>query len=176
MPAASFSESRSMRTSITAPSGIKLPAATAVPGGTGTQAKARSALPAAIEFGEQLHQLCAGTLGTFDLSIGIAFTCTTVQEWLPQAIAMQLHIVANELITNAVRHAFPARRGGRIAIFFHVPDTAWQLSVEHSGLGLGARGYPAPRLSKMLVTRMGGQLEMRTVIGGMVYIATVPRT
>ncbi len=88
---------------------------------------------------------------------------------------MQLHLIANELITNAVRYAFSAGRGGRIAVDFQASTTAWQLTVEHSGLGLGARGYPAPRLSKMLVTRMSGQLEMRGVIGGMVYVATVPR-
>lgn len=165
-----------MQTSVAGPSTIKLPAATAVPGGVGIHAQPRSALPATIEFGQELRQICAGILSTFDIETGIAFTCTTVPEWLSRRIAMQLHLIANELITNAVRYAFPAGRGGRIAVAFQASPAAWQLSVEHSGLGLAARGYPAPRLSKMLVARMHGQLEMRTVIGGMVYVATVPRT
>lgn len=49
------------------------------------------------------------------------------------AVAIGLYL--NEAVANACKYAFPNGRSGTIAVFFHVRDGAWRLTVEDDGVG-----------------------------------------
>ncbi len=59
------------------------------------------------------------------------------------ASAAPFALVANELISNALRHAYPAGRGGRITVRVAPDGEACLLSVTDAGLGLNgaAKGF-----------------------------------
>ncbi len=92
-------------------------------------------------------------------------------------VAIPLGLIANELLTNAVKHAFRNGRGGRIDIrLTREPDDAVRLSVSDDGVGadpeavsrgsgLGARLIPslARQLDAKLTVRNDGGLETTVV-------------
>ncbi|UOR15165.1 sensor histidine kinase [Qipengyuania aquimaris] len=49
------------------------------------------------------------------------------------AVAIGLYL--NEAVSNACKYAFPHGRSGTIAVFFHVRDGSWRLTVEDDGAG-----------------------------------------
>lgn len=49
------------------------------------------------------------------------------------AVAIGLYL--NEAVSNACKYAFPNGRSGTIAVFFHVRDGSWRLTVEDDGVG-----------------------------------------
>lgn len=54
---------------------------------------------------------------------------------LDRTIALALLVM--ELVSNALKHAFPPGRGGRIEVALHAADGGWRLVVRDDGRGLG---------------------------------------
>ena len=51
--------------------------------------------------------------------------------------AMTLGLIVNELVTNAIKHAFPEKRPGQVSIRFGAaPSTGRILEVADNGVGL----------------------------------------
>lgn len=71
--------------------------------------------------------------GRDDVSITLDLDSVTI----PASAAAPLAMVANELMGNALKHAFPPGRGGVIAISLAKADGACVLSVSDDGQGLG---------------------------------------
>ncbi len=92
--------------------------------------------------------------------------------WLDVNSAIPCGLVINELVTNAIRHAFPDGRKGKIVIGMHVDgDGLVVLSVSDDG-----RGFPADidfrdtqslglRLVTSLVGQLGGMIELDRSLG-----------
>jgi two-component sensor histidine kinase len=82
-------------------------------------------------------------------------------------IAIPCGLILNELVTNALKHAFPPDSEGRIDVAFHHcdPDT-FQLIVGDSGVGLPAGqevwrdGSLGLQLVRTLVEQLGGSLHL----------------
>ncbi len=55
---------------------------------------------------------------------------------LPSGKATSLVLALNELVTNALEHAFPGRETGRVRVDFHVDDGLVQVQVADNGVGL----------------------------------------
>jgi two-component sensor histidine kinase len=55
---------------------------------------------------------------------------------IPASMAAPFALVLNELVGNALKHAFPAK-GGVIAISLAKTDDAWVLTVSDDGCGMG---------------------------------------
>jgi two-component sensor histidine kinase len=91
--------------------------------------------------------------------IGLVFRVEEVR--LPIDAAIPCGLVVNELVSNALKHAFPEGRTGQIAIdFVHDQDNHATLSVEDDGVGL-AEGLALERsdtLGLQLVFMLAGQL------------------
>jgi len=68
-------------------------------------------------------------------------------------VAMPTGLVVNELLTNALKHAFPAGTGGTITLQSLVDDTGCRVTVGDDGVGLGEGVvWPAPgKLSALIV-------------------------
>ncbi|MBN2171031.1 MAG: GAF domain-containing protein [Candidatus Krumholzibacteriota bacterium] len=77
-----------------------------------------------------------------------------------------LGLLLNELITNAIRHAFPAGRAGRIRVAFRrLPGGEAELVVADDGVGLPAGADPAApatlglQLVQTLTRQLGGRID-----------------
>ncbi|TWB25775.1 sensor histidine kinase [Nitrospirillum bahiense] len=66
----------------------------------------------------------------------ITFTVEIEDLKLPQRAAVTLGLAANELLTNALKYAFPAGRPGTVAVRLGTEGQRWVLRVEDDGVGL----------------------------------------
>jgi two-component sensor histidine kinase len=61
-------------------------------------------------------------------------------------------LIVNELVSNAILHAFPAGRRGRITVLLDVVDDHYELAVSDDGIGL------PPEVDPMQTQSLGLQL------------------
>lgn len=93
------------------------------------------------------------------------------------AMAAPLALLMHELATNAIRHAFPEQREGRVSISARRHDNALRIRIEDDGIGLSA-GTPNPAgfgrsLVEMVVRQLRGVITWNEEAGTQVHI-TVP--
>ncbi|MDA8409565.1 MAG: cache domain-containing protein [Treponema sp.] len=81
---------------------------------------------------------------------------------LDTSILMPLGIIANELITNAYKHAFPEGPGGKIVVRFSTGQGRARLVVEDDGKGFdgadGGKGFGRTVVAG-LASQLGGELS-----------------
>ncbi len=91
--------------------------------------------------------------------------------------AAPLALLVHELATNAVRHAFPEERAGRVRIAVRRDEAAAYLMVEDDGVGRevreGATGF-GRALVEMVVRQMRGTLTYEPAEPGTRVTVTVP--
>lgn len=102
-----------------------------------------------------------------DLTAGLDPARTTVDAEieaidLPAAIAAPLALMLHELATNAVRHAFPGEREGRVTISARRTETGLRVLIEDDGIGRKA-ATPNPAgfgcsLVEMVVRQLRGAI------------------
>lgn len=82
---------------------------------------------------------------------------------LPDTHVAPLAIISHELISNAVRHAFPGDRRGSIAIAFSRASTGVSLVVRDSGVGAETlKPGDGLALVEGLVRHLGGSMSIET--------------
>src|SRR5262249_35061661 len=85
---------------------------------------------------------------------------------LPVNRAIPCGLVLNELITNALKHAFPPPRHGLVEVGLRKAGNDLVLSVADDGIGMpepfdpGRAGSLGLRLVKMLSKQLGGRFEL----------------
>jgi two-component sensor histidine kinase len=86
-------------------------------------------------------------------------------------VAMPTGLVVNELMTNALKHAFTGREGGTITVKSLVDDTGCRVTVSDDGVGLG-QGVVWPKqgkLSALIVQSLrqnaGAHLDVHSEVG-----------
>jgi two-component sensor histidine kinase len=52
-------------------------------------------------------------------------------------ISVSLGLIVTELVINALKHAFPGDRNGKIKVDYHSHGPNWTLSVTDNGVGMG---------------------------------------
>jgi two-component sensor histidine kinase len=104
---------------------------------------------------------------------GIALTVVAEAHALPVAVAGDLGLVVNELVTNALKYAFPRGKGGIIRVCFARQDESYGLAVSDNGVGLGqarlaaVEGGSGMRLVRALASQLGGRVDLRAgEVGG----------
>ena len=94
--------------------------------------------------------------------------------------AISLGLIVNELVMNAVKHAFPDGRKGRIRVGFEVVPDQLQLYVEDDGVGLAScqqrNGGLGQDLVNGLSRELGGRLEVKTSEKGSSFHLRIPYT
>jgi two-component sensor histidine kinase len=96
--------------------------------------------------------------------------------------ATPLALIATELVGNALRHAFPHGRRGRVEVELRAPaapDGPARLTVRDNGIGLLEGTLAAGRhsglgLVQRLATQLGGSLEMRGAEGAEISLSFRP--
>jgi PAS domain S-box-containing protein len=83
-------------------------------------------------------------------------------------------MIANELVSNAYKHAFPDKRKGEVRFEFSCDDSGYRMIVSDNGIGLKSKktglGY---EIVQALTTRMGGTLKLSSE-GGTAIEVRVP--
>lgn len=83
----------------------------------------------------------------------------------PSEQAIPIGMIVNELVTNAMKHAFPASRAGRIEVALRpVAPRQHELSVADDGIGL-PRGWEGHSFGMNLVRSLARQLGGELAVG-----------
>lgn len=90
-----------------------------------------------------------------------------VDTWLVSVnVAMPAGLVVNELLTNALKHAFTGRSGGTISLHCEVDPTGCRVIVADDGVGLAAdASWPKPgKLSALIVQSLRQNAKASLVV------------
>jgi two-component sensor histidine kinase len=75
-------------------------------------------------------------------------------------ISVSLGLIVTELVINALKHAFPGDRNGKIKVDYHSHGPNWTLSVTDDGVGMAADPATAkPGLGTSIVHALTRQLQ-----------------
>ena len=96
---------------------------------------------------------------------------------LPAASAAAFALVINELLGNALKHAFPAGRAGRIAVSLANRGATCVLTVADDGAGMGGRP-PAfgSTIVRLLCQQLHAELDIADAQPGVRATVTIPMT
>jgi PAS domain S-box-containing protein len=118
-----------------------------------------------VDVAVTLRELCA-QLGQLHPSVGI--TCLPCPVLLLDADrAIPLGLAVSEVITNALRHAFPGRAGGTVVVGAAVEDGTVVIRVTDDGVGMKAEGGAGlgSRIIQSLVGRIGATVGVESEAG-----------
>lgn len=124
-----------------------------------------------ISLGAYLERLCDGLAHPDNVKIVHTIDDASV----PLRVAVRLGLVVNELVTNALKHAFGGQ-GGCVSITFSPGLTEGILTVADNGRGMqGPRsGSSGMRLVGSLARQVGGRLEIDSSSNGTVVALHFP--
>jgi two-component sensor histidine kinase len=95
---------------------------------------------------------------------------------MDQAVSMGL--IVNELVTNAIKHAFPDNRGGNIRVQFEAHEDQLHLFVADDGVGFDDCIESDPGIGQDLVRglsrQLGGELEVKSGKSGSTFRLCIP--
>jgi PAS domain S-box-containing protein len=121
-----------------------------------------------IEIGPYLTKLCdslaKSMIGT-DRTVSVVVEAGTGSAVSGEA--MSIGLIVTELLINAVKHAFPAERSGKIRVGYGATGSGWNLSVSDDGVGrVSEDGHLAstPGLGTSIVEALAHQLDARVEI------------
>jgi PAS domain S-box-containing protein len=120
-----------------------------------------------IEIGPYLTKLCdslAKSMIGADRSVPVVVEAGAGAAVSGQAVSIGL--IVTELLINAVKHAFPGDRSGKIGVRYDATGSEWRLSVSDDGIGrAGQDGQPASTgLGTSIVEALAHQLDARVEI------------
>ncbi len=126
---------------------------------------------AASEVGEvalksYFDQLCASLGASMigdDRKLGIEVDVDSSK--VAAGVSVNLGLIVTELVINALKHAFPGEREGRIVVGYHASGSGWELSVVDNGIGMPLGAVPATAgLGTSIVQALSRQLGARIVV------------
>ena len=124
---------------------------------------------AKVDFSRFLDSLVPTLVGSYGVNPDrITLSVEAEQVLFPINAAIPCGLVVNELISNALKHAFPGGRSGEIRVrLFSEPDGVTVLSVADDGVGipegvdLGRTSTLGLQLVTLLADQLGGKIAMR---------------
>ncbi|MFS2109304.1 sensor histidine kinase [Sphingomonas sp. Sphisp140] len=89
-----------------------------------------------VDMATYLEELCAALAEALFLRGAITLDCSCDHGAIPRDRAVSIGLIVNELVTNAAKHAFAGRHGGRIEVRFEAASPGWRLVVRDDGVGM----------------------------------------
>lgn len=117
-----------------------------------------------LDIREYLQQLCDMIRSSLlERSGRITITLDAAPVKMHLDLVIPLGIILNELVTNALKYAFPDDRAGTIAVSFGEVADGWRLAVTDDGVGstrrAGGGDGTGRRMVEALARQVGGRLE-----------------
>lgn len=128
-----------------------------------------------VDLGVYFGRLAEALVGSYGSGKGSVAVQVDVTGTLDLDRAVPLGMLANEALSNALKHAFPDGRSGTIAISLTRDQTQWHFTVRDDGIGMPAQ--PSKGIGLSLIRALTRQLNGRSAIsrdGGTVVIITFP--
>jgi two-component sensor histidine kinase len=91
----------------------------------------------AVEAGPHFQELCHMLRSLLPQGVRLSARCSGT---IPGDAVESLTLIANELVTNAAKHAFAERDGGEIELGFRQQGAGWRLWIHDNGRGLPPDG------------------------------------
>tara|TARA_R110002110_G_scaffold41836_8_gene132341 strand:+ start:644 stop:1648 length:1005 start_codon:yes stop_codon:yes gene_type:complete len=132
---------------------------------------------AVVQFDQFIEHLCGAVSNAMALDGAIQIRIETMPCKLSRDRASAIGLLINEVITNAVKHAFQGRDSGVIAITLTADGDQAVLRIEDDGIGLppdvrdGAQGR---RFLDAFAATAKAELDCQSSSSGTSYIATLP--
>jgi two-component sensor histidine kinase len=132
----------------------------------------------AVDLREYLVSLCRSISASMihDPSV-LTIEVNAAHIFVKADVSLSLGLIVTELVINALKHAYPAGRGGKIVVGYRAVGEGWTLTVGDDGVGM----QPNPATAKAglgsgIVTALAAQLGAEIVVstaapGTMVSIA-----
>ncbi|WP_331013371.1 sensor histidine kinase [Sphingomonas sp.] len=136
--------------------------------------------PGAVDMAAYLHELCSALSEALFLRGAITLDCHSDHAAIPRDRAVSIGLVVNELVTNAVKHAFPGRDAGTIQVRFDQAAPGWRLTVQDNGAGMpdatrvkGREGGMGQRLIDAFARQAGGSVVTQSTPAGTTVTVTL---
>jgi two-component system, sensor histidine kinase PdtaS len=78
--------------------------------------------------------------------------------------SVSLGLIVTELVINALKHAFPDDRGGKIAVDYRSQGPNWTLSVNDNGVGMPAEHNLKAGLGSSIIQALAKQLGANVIV------------
>jgi PAS domain S-box-containing protein len=124
----------------------------------------RTDTPDRIDFADYLHRICASMVESMGLHgrVHVDVEVETDALWGADRV-VPLGLIVGEVLTNALKHAFPEERRGRVLVHLRpAGDNSMELLIEDDGIGLPAQrrsGSLGLRLIEVFAQQIKGQLR-----------------
>jgi two-component sensor histidine kinase len=114
-----------------------------------------------VEMRSYLEDLCTHLGDALRDIRPIAVTVDADEIQLRTEQAVALGLIANELVTNALKHAFPDDRSGRVSVSLKRDGGAFSLVVADDGVGCprAREERMGSRLTRLLAQQLGGTID-----------------
>lgn len=119
----------------------------------------------AADLGTYVATLCENVVRSFGAERQVSLRCDVSEVPLDLDWGVPLGLVVNEILTNAMKHAFPDGRKGMISVRLRPERQQYRLTVADDGVGLP----DAPpgsgmglRLIEVFARQLGGQVERQS--------------
>jgi PAS domain S-box-containing protein len=128
---------------------------------------------ASIDFAEYIRDLSTRLFSSYQADPG-RITLTVDVGGIAMGIdkAVPCGLIINELVSNALKHAFPDNLSGEISVCFSLDDDDWiTLTVADTGVGIPTAldfkntGTLGLQLVNMLTQQLNGQISMESTTG-----------
>ncbi len=121
-----------------------------------------------VEVDVYLRTLCGKLAASIHDPRRIRLRVDAAPARLPTTRVLPLGFVISELVTNAIKYAFPGAATGEIIVSFGVFGDGYRLSIADNGVGMptaaAGRGL-GTRLVRAFVAQAGGKLSLKTAPG-----------
>ena len=127
-----------------------------------------------VELSDYLTALC-GSLSQRREAVTVVTDLTPAA--MPHERAVPLGLIVNELVTNALKHAFPDERAGTVTVSFRTTARGeGVLGVRDDGVGMGPSrpGSLGTELVRRLVQQCGGHLHHEALAQGSAVTVRFP--
>lgn len=123
----------------------------------------------AVNIGRYLPDLCSSLERSLGMANEIRISCRADNVELPRDRAVSIALLVNEAATNAAKHAFGEKPGGRIDIDFRRNDAGYRLDIADNGKGMtkhSRKSSMGMSLIEALTQQAGGTFEVETSADG----------
>ncbi|HEU0060075.1 MAG TPA: histidine kinase dimerization/phosphoacceptor domain -containing protein [Hyphomicrobiaceae bacterium] len=125
-----------------------------------------------------MRELCDDLKASAARGRPLSIECQANSRALSMEQAVLLGLIVNELVTNAIKHAFPDGRLGHIRVGFEAIGNLAHLAVEDDGVGLVGGTQAAPGMGQELVRglthQLGGDLKVQSSNTGTSFRLSIP--
>jgi two-component system, sensor histidine kinase PdtaS len=133
-----------------------------------------------VEMKPFLEDLCANLRSTLLPLKPVAIQCDVDELSLPSTRAVSVGLIVNELVTNAIKYAYPDDREGSILVYLECSDHVAEVGVEDDGIGISDQSGDSSgsglghRLVRSLAAQLNGRFECDSHHPGAACVVTFP--